>query len=194
MSGKFSEEIDIMQKTIEFLTIIFLVLLIGLVGWLAYLLVSEQVNANVKVGVLAAIGAVGATLMTHWLTKKREIEARHFNQKRECYESIMNTFGQLFTSEDARKKISNRQLTQAIIKHRKDIAVWADADLINWWLHMSDNKSTTLSTKEALNMGEKLIRSIRKELGKDDSKIESGHLIALFLKESPEEIARQLSS
>ena len=151
---------------------------------------AEQVDTNVKVGVLAAIGAVGATLMTHWLTKKREIEARHFEKKRECYESIMHTFGQLFTPEDARKKISDRQLTQAIINHRKEIAVWADADLIKWWLHMSNRPSDTLSTKEALLMGENLIRTIRKELGKDDSQIESGHLIALFLKEPPEEVAR----
>ena len=183
-----------MNKTIDILAIIFLISLVGVIVWLAYLLTSEQVDTNLKVGVLTAIGAVGATLITHWLTKKRDIEARHFEKKRECYESIMQTFGQLFTSEDVQKKISNRQLTKAIINHRKDIAVWADADLIMWWLHMSNRPTDSLSNKEALFMGENLIRTIRKELGKDDSQIEIGYLIALFMKESPEDVARQLAS
>ena len=183
-----------MQKIVDLLAIVFLLFLFGIMTWLAYLLIAEQVDTNVKVGVLAAIGAVGAALLTHWLTKKREIEARHFDKKRECYESIMNTFGRLFTSDDRRKKITDRQLTQAIIKHRQEIAVWADADLIKWWLHMSNPPSGTLSTPEAFLMGDNLIRTIRKELGKDDSQIETGHLIALFLKERPEEVAKQLAS
>ena len=182
------------MKLIDILATLLLLVVFGVVGWLAYLLVATQVDINVKVGVLAAFGAVSATLLTHWLTKKREIEARHFDKKRQCYEGIMNTFSRLFTPEQVSRKITPHQLTKAIIKHRLDIAIWADQELIDWWLKLSNPPANGLSSEEALLMGENLIRIIRKELGKDDSQIKTGHLIALFLKESPEEVTKQIGS
>lgn len=106
----------------------------------------------------------------------------------------MNTFSQLFSADKVGKKITPHQLMKAVIKHRLDIAVWADKDLIEWWLKLSNQPQSGMQNEEALRMGESLIRAIRKELGKDDSEIETGHLIALFLKESPEEVTKKIGS
>ena len=183
-----------MQRIINLLAIVLLLLFIGMMGWLGYLLFDDDVDSNFKMAVLTAIGAVGATLSTHWLAKKREIEARHFDKKRECYEALLGTVARMLTPEHAGKKLTDRQLMQAILKHRREIAIWGDADLINWWLRLTEPPGGKLSTPEALTLGEDLIRNIRKELGWDDSAIERGHLISLFLKEPLEEVVRQVAS
>ena len=182
------------DKVYEFIAVIVVILILTVLTWLAYLLIATEVDTNVKVAVLASLGAVSAALATHWLTKTREIEARHFEKKRQCYEAIMKTFSRLFTSEQVGKKISQQQLTKAIVQHRLDIAIWADKDLIDWWLKISNQPAGGISNKDALNMGEQLIRAIRKELGKDDDDIQNGYLISLFLKESPEKVLQMMDS
>ena len=77
------------DKVYEFIAVIVVILILTVLIWLAYLLVATEVDTNVKVAVLASLGAVSAALATHWLTKTREIEARHFEKKRQCYEAII---------------------------------------------------------------------------------------------------------
>ena len=151
-----------------------------------YVLVSEDVSANVKAGVLASFGVVGAAIVTHLLTKKREIDARHFPEKREAYEAMLGTIVDIFLAKPLGKKLDQKKLATDLVKHKKKAAIWADHDLLLWWIRMSERDVGDLSNREAALEFDKLIRAIRDELGKDDDDLDEGDLISLFLIEGRE--------
>ena len=59
---------------------------VGLVASAVYLLRDAQ--PEFQGAVLVFVGSVGAAIFTHWMAKRREIEARHFEQKRAAYETL----------------------------------------------------------------------------------------------------------
>ena len=149
--------------------------------WLVYVFVSEEVSANVRAGVLALVGVVGAAILTHLLTKKREIDARHFPQKREAYEAMLGTIVDIFLSKPLGKKLDEKKLARDLVEHKRKAAIWADHDLLMWWIRMSERSLGDLSNQEAALEFDRLIRAIREELGKNDSVLDDGDLISLFL-------------
>ena len=149
--------------------------------FLIYVLLSEDVSANVKAGVLASFGVVGAAIVTHSFTKKREIDARHFPEKRVAYEAMLGTIVDIFLSKPLGKKLDQKKLENDLVKHKKNAAIWADRDLLLWWMRMSERDVGDLSNRDAALEFDKLIRAIRKELGKRDSTLDEGDLISLFL-------------
>ena len=148
---------------------------------LIVVLVSEEVTPNVKAGVLALIGVVGAAIVTHSLTKKREMEARHFPEKLEAYEAMLGTIVDIFLSKPLGRKLDQKKLANDLVKHKMKAAIWADHDLLMWWIRMSERDVGDLSNREAALEFDKLIRAIREELGKDDTELDEGDLISLFL-------------
>ena len=146
-----------------------------------YVLVSEDVSANVKAGVLALIGVVGAAIVTHLLAKQREVDARHFPEKRAAYEAMLDTIMGSLLSKPLGKRVDQKKLTIDLAKHKKKAAIWADHDLLMWWIRMSERELGDLTNREAALEFDELIRAIRTELGKDDSELEEGDLVSLFL-------------
>lgn len=150
---------------------------------LVYVLVSQDVSANVKAGVLALFGVVGAAIVTHLLTQKREIEARHFPEKRQAYSAMLDTIVDIFLSKALGKKLDPRKLANDLVKHKKNAAIWADHDLLMWWMRISEREVGDLSNRDAALEFDVLIRAIRAELGKDNDDFDQGDLISLFLVE-----------
>ena len=65
------------------------------VAGFSYIVLTDQMTTTLAVGVLTTFGVVLAAAVTHILTKQREMEARHFEQKRVIYEDLLGVYTEL---------------------------------------------------------------------------------------------------
>ena len=75
-----------------------------------------------------------------------------------------------------------KQLVKRLLEYKKTLLVWSDAHVIKAW---NDAESSWASTNQdpiaSLLTWDNLMREMRKDLGKDDSELEDGDLVALIL-------------
>ena len=159
------------------------------VAGFGYIIWIEEMTATLAVGVLTTFGVVGAAILTHVLTKQREIDARHFEQKRAIYDELLGWYTQLLRQNNPRignprdKRLSERELATRLFDLQRKAVLWSDNDILKWWLQMmeSANESHSKSSIEPVMKMDKLIRLMREELGKNNAGIKPGDLMAMFL-------------
>jgi len=91
-----------MNKAGKFFAYIAALAMIAFVTWLLWVFVTSinDVNTSIKAGLIGIFGAFALGGLAHYQTKKREIEARHFADKREGYMHIINLiFDFVFSAE-----------------------------------------------------------------------------------------------
>ena len=150
-------------------------------GWFLYSFFKAE--AAIQVGILALIGVSASAIMAHWSAKKREVEARHFAEKRKGYNSFIDIMFDVLTAiKLGREPPSERQLATRILEYKKTLLIWADAYVIKMWDEVESSLANTdQDPKKVLLMWDSLLREMRKDLGKDDSELDDGDLVSLIL-------------
>ena len=71
----------------NFLLALFILILFAFVGWLVWFFAKAFLAsaAGVQAGIISFVATVGVALYTHSANKQREIQARHFAEKRAVY-------------------------------------------------------------------------------------------------------------
>ena len=159
---------------------------------IAYQLIKLFIAAdiNVKLGTLTAAVSVMALLYNNARQQGREIASRHFSEKREVYQQF---FDLLFEFMQAQKSESEVDLPiKRASNILKSIMVWGSAETINAYNEfISFTAVQSPETDEVLNAPlkldtfekmEALLRSMRKDLGHPDGKLEKFSLSKLFIK------------
>lgn len=122
--------------------------------------------------IIAVVSSVVTTFVTHYLTFRRDSEARQFEQKRQMYQDFMGLVCNLLMGN---RQVSDEQLSEDIKKFKKEAFIWASADvLLHFYKFEQDGGS--------LNTVDKLFRSIREDLGHDNRKLKPKDLYKWFLK------------
>ena len=167
------------------ISVLLLLVAVGVAVWFFYSFFHSffKVGAAIQSGILALIGISASAIMAHWFAKKREIEARHFAEKREGYNSFMDIMFDLLTATKlGRKPPSERELATRLLKYKKMLLIWADAPVIKMWDEIESSLANTdQDPKKVLLMWDRLMREMRKDLGKDDSGLAVGGLVSLIL-------------
>ena len=150
-------------------------------GWFLYSFFKTE--AAIQAGILALIGVAASAIMAHWSAKKREIEARHFAEKREGYNNFMDIMFAVMTAKKVGKTPpSEKQLTTGLLKYKKMLLMWGDAHVIKMWDEVESSLANTdQDPRRVLLMWDSLLREMRKDLGKDDSELDDGDLVSLIL-------------
>ena len=157
--------------------------LVGLVVWLIWALL--QADKVVQSGVLTAIGALAAVLISQHFSQRREIEARHFEQKAKAYENLIGLFFKYFAADATKSRSPNTgQTIKALLDFKKAMTVWASDEVIKEWNAFEATLDQDLDIAERLMAWDKLLRAFRKDLGKDDSELDDGELALIVLKPS----------
>lgn len=174
-----------MKKSTQHKLIAGICLPAGLLMLIWFLYALFHASAAIQSGVIAGIGVVTAGIVSHRYATRREIAARHFEKKREAYTGLIDLTFEMLMADKLRKKApSDQQLLSKIAKFKKDLLTWADADVIETWMEVEASNLDDLSDEnpaQGLLVWDKLLRAMRKDLGKDDSKLAEGDLVALFL-------------
>ncbi|MGE4535591.1 MAG: hypothetical protein AB7D37_00785 [Desulfovibrio sp.] len=165
----------------DFLKKHWMLISLGLIFLSFIFLLIFYVSVNVKVGVIAFIGAVAVAIYNHNKNMERERVSRLFPEKKDAYERIFDLiFGIVYESKIG-KKTDEKGNLKKVIDLKKKLMVWGSAEAIDFF-----NKLEIVSTMQGEEFGvilhyDSLIKILRKDLGHDDSKLKPGDLVALVL-------------
>ena len=76
--------------------------LLGCIAWY-FILTIQEADANVKAGIVGLLGVFLAAILTNFFTRRREINAQHFSEKREAYGKIIDIVFDIISSTKIRK-------------------------------------------------------------------------------------------
>lgn len=180
-----------MKKTAPVYSILVGLALIAGTSWAVYSLVALYLTASdtLKLGVLTAAISVIALIYNNARQHRREISSRHFSEKRQAYQKFFDFMFEMF-SEDRTgvmlSEVEKEERARAIVKN---LMIWGSADTINQYTNFvrsSVELDTDLDVDPKLFCNvESLLRSFRRDLGHDDSRLEALGLTKLLVK--PEE-------
>jgi hypothetical protein len=187
-----------MSKLFQFASVVLIfVLLLGIVFFFGKTFLDS--SSEVQAGIISFIGVMLVALYTHSTTKKREITARHFTEKRKVYLHFIGFIFQLFEAQKKTGGMKESELIKEMTKFKQNLLVWGSADVINAYNDF-ENANEVLEnnqqdTSTVFFIVEKLYRAIRQDLGHDDSNLPNGELVGLTLNaESKKQVRRFFKS
>ncbi|MDK9720879.1 MAG: hypothetical protein OEL53_06810 [Rhodospirillales bacterium] len=181
---------------IKFLRALSAILVFILFLWLLFVFISNfsQTDSNVKAGLIGFLGAITAGLITHYQTKKREVSARLFIEKREGYRHLVDLIFELLLASKRQRTLTEDEMLEKMIPFKKALFFWGEASAISAWNSFEMNFGKGLAAEEILHEIEKVMRAIRKDLGHDDNLLPNGQLIALILNSDAKDLALRRAS
>ena len=172
-----------MKNALKILGYVAILAFVVLAVWLFWVFV-ENINAadpSVKAGLIGLLGMFSVALISNYQTKKREIDARHFADKREGYMQFIDLLFDFISSSKGNKKPTEKEMLPKIKLFKKTLLVWGGPNIIEAWNHFEIKSDEGLAPEEMLQEMEKILREIRKDLGHDDTQLKSGNLSGLFI-------------
>ena len=172
-----------MSNVLKILSYIAVLVFIVVGAWLSWIFLTNinSADPSVKAGLIGLLGMFLVALITNYQTKKREIDARHFTERRKGYEQFVNLLFDFIESSKNNKNLTEKEMLPQIILFKKALLIWGGPNIIKAWNQFEIKSSDKLPPEKALEEMEKILKEIRKDLGHDDSKLESGNLLGLFL-------------
>lgn len=172
-----------MSNVLKILGYVAVLILVGVGAWLLWVFVTniDSADPSVKAGLIGLLGMFLVALITHYQTKRREIDARHFADKREGYTEFIDLLFDFIVASKNKKELTEKEMLSKIIPFKKTLLIWGGPNTIKAWNQFEIKSSDKLAPEKALEEMEKILREIRKDLGHDDSELESGNLSGLFL-------------
>ena len=140
----------------------------------------QAADANVKAGIVSVAGLLFAAMLTNYYTRQREVRARHFQEKRDAYETIIDLILDMFQSVKSKRSMSEKDMHKRMLDFKKGLMIWGSASTIRLWNRV-ETETTPDNPSDTPPLMEDLFRAIRKDLGHDDSSLPFGELTSLFV-------------
>ena len=158
--------------------------LVGAIVWLGweFLSVIQDADTNVKAGIFGSLGAFLIAIWTNYYSRQREVLARHFSDKRESYEELIDLLVSVMQSTKQERPIQQDVLLEKMYKFKKSLMVWGSPEVIQEWIRFEmDSGDESRTPLEMIQSTERVLKAMRKDLGHNDRKLKSGYLIGLFI-------------
>jgi hypothetical protein len=135
---------------------------------------TNSSSPEVAGAVITAASTIVITAMTlavgRYVEKKKELESLHREKKIPIYgeflTGVFNTFYGVKTTKSS-------DTVAFLRKWQTNIVIWGGADVVNAYLRWKDALTTTEPSAETMRITNALVLAIRKELGHDDSRLQS---------------------
>lgn len=163
---------------------LFACVLVASFAWAAwyFVLAIQEADANVKAGIIGLLGMFLAAILTNFFTRRREINARHFSEKREAYAKFIDIVFSIVSSINSGRNLSEQSLANKIMGFKKELMVWGGPEVIQSWNDFEiQSEKVSEDPKDILSAVERLLRAIRKDLGHDDRRLKFGSLLGLLM-------------
>ena len=146
-------------------------------------------NDNIRATLISVAAIASVTLYSNWQIKKREREARFFTEKQAAYKKFVDlVFDQ---AKNLGKNINQNKLENQMRDFVKDLTIWGNDEMIKTYYKFTSEEHT--EPRNAVLKLDAILRTIRKDLGHDDSNLNTGELIGLMLtKEGKQDLKRLL--
>ena len=159
------------------------IIIIGII-LLSWVFISSLLAATpgVAAAIISAIAGVIIMACTMITTNRREINSRHFNEKKNAYIPIINLIFDFHKATITGKEIPDKEVMDKILEFKKNLVIWGNAEAIKTWDEYEQLAGKPGSNREIILRVDKIIRCIRKELGHKDKNLKEGQLTAILLK------------
>ena len=171
-----------------------LIAIFAIIGLFVWSLI--EADANTRSAIIAATGIIIAALIANNQTKKREIAAHHFSDKRNGYMNYVDIFTDLGRSNIEGKELDSSgrmfdaqsddqksyTLEDRVLEFKKTLLIWGSAELIETWNSVMNKIDTVDSNEDRLQMLDDILRAIRKDLGHNDFGLQRGKIVSLLIK------------
>ena len=173
-----------MKKISGWVLVVFLIVLSGWIIW-TFILNFMEASPNVKAGLLGAGGAVVAALIANYLTRKRDIASRHFDDKRKGYMHFIDLYFDILSAQKNGKNLASIDMEGRILEFKKALMVWGGHELIEMWnryeIESDPANANDDNPQQRIFDMDKVLRAIRKDLGHRDSSLQDGELVGLMI-------------
>ena len=173
-----------MMNKENFLGFLFGCLLVALLGWIVwhFILVIQEADANVKASIFGVLGVLLPAILTNFFTRRREINARHFSEKRGAYGEIIDIIFDVISSTKSGKNLPDKALVNKMMVFKKKLMVWGGPEVIESWNEFEiESERAGDDPKKILTAIERVLRAMRKDLGHDDNRLKFGSLFGLLI-------------
>ncbi len=181
-----------MKKTWSFFTVVVLVIIIVIISLLLWFIYANWTDFNPNTVATVFTGLI--IMYGYYETKKREIAARHFIEKKNAYTEFINFICKLSSQsnqKNQKNQISEKEMINQIEKFKRVLITWGSADTIDAYNNYTRTSGKTVSDEDkethVLFLMDDLLRNIRKDLGHDNAGLNSGELIGIFLNDESKE-------
>ena len=159
------------------------ILMVAVFGWLLWVFLANisEADASVKAALIGFSGVILAAVAAHHQTKKREINARLFADKREGYSHVIDLIFDLLRATKKKQELSSEELLEKMLLFKKALIIWGGPKAITAWNEFEMGSGRAESDKETFQRMEKILRAIREDLGHDDMTLAAGSLLALLI-------------
>lgn len=155
--------------------------LIGILLALIFVLNLVEADPGIAAAIIGVIGTTALAILTHAKTKEREINSRHFLEKKTAYMIFITLMFDLFKASKHNTEISDEEMLEKLFDFKRELMVWGDQNVIQQLEKYDDLAQGNYENKDLLYSVDDLLRAIRKDLGHNDEKLERGKLVSMFL-------------
>lgn len=170
--------------------IIGLVGLIGIIGFIIFLFWFFTPEV-----LLAFIAGASPSVILLYLQNRKE-EKEHRNWLLRNKEAFLAEIADIFVSSLHDTKNSKEEKGKRVLQRIKHLQpalfVWGSPSILRAWNEIQERSTAGDSLEDATRKGERFFRTIRKELGHDDSSLKPGEVWATLLK--PEDKQKALDA
>jgi hypothetical protein len=188
-----------MKKFLNFINIVFGLILIALIGWgtIAFLRLYWQSVTSLEPNLASAIIAASATMIVAVLTvviakyyeRKQEIENQQREKKIEVYEQFMEKwFDKLLViskNKDKNKNVlDDEEFVQFLSEFTRKLILWGSNGVVKKYSFFRQGSLTPAqdsSPYAILYNFEQVLFEIRKDIGHSNQTLKSGDLLTLFV-------------
>jgi hypothetical protein len=153
--------------------------------WLGFRDLSPQVAAAAIAGSVTAIVSVASLILSRQWERRREIEQEHRRQKIPVYEEFIKfIFRVVMSGKPNSPAMSESDMISAIMSFSQSLIVWGADDVIRDYAQfrrMSASAGQPGAPVPMLLAVERLLLSIRKDIGHSNKGLKAGDLLSLFI-------------
>jgi hypothetical protein len=175
------------RKTAAIGCIAVLILAAGMTGAI-YLVAGQiaeldpKIGAALVAGVFTVLVSVFGNLGVKWFEKREELKAELREKKRPVYEDFVKTVFDRFLNPAALGEQideSDDEVIRELQKVNTQIMIWGSAEMAKRWGEYRVNASEP--SVQNMFVFEDLLKKMREDLGHDDTDLQKGDLLRLFI-------------
>jgi len=177
-----------------FLQILFGFAVLGGTGWGLFLLARSasqaftQLDEKTAASLVAAFTTIVVSLVSVLVAKsyerRRAIEIELRGKKTPFYENLIALVFDAIYSAKFGESMSEKETHKAFADATKNLVIWGSPEVVSAFSRFRRLATTASASKDPPSVMitvEGLLRAIRKDLGHDDSKVQKGDILRLFI-------------
>lgn len=156
-------------------------------SWLyqSFLSIDARIAAALITGLFAIIAASLTITVPKIFEKKMEIAEQHRNKKFPMYQDLLEFLFNIFMGHKLGKIIDEKEVIEFMSKFTQNIILWGSEDTIKSYrafrTHFMNRPESESSSLKELELMENLLLAVRKDMGHNNKKLETGDLLSLFI-------------